>query len=496
MPEINLEELKRGGVVKLKGKENFSVWVKVSCNNISAEQLRKIAFLSEKYGKEFFLFTTNQHPIIPHINLGDVMKVKKELEETKQVFEACGPRIRGIKVCYDKNICPYATANSLSLAEKLDKFFYLTDVRHKVKISVSGCKIGCTVPRVLSDIGFVGRDVGRYDVYFGGRLGLKPYVGDKIAENLSEEECVVLVENYIDLLKRVFKKGERAADIIGALGLDKVKEELNFDLKRKPSIEFGKCETKLQKNEKKKVVLRIKAVCGEVTSQQARKLADICEKYGKGFVHLGVRGTPEVPCIDKKDVGNVRKELKEVGLEILNEGIIQKKGFDNLVTCFGNYCENGIMDTQSTLRKLEKILSDNKIEKRLAISASGCPNNCGISPLSDIGFTGIIEQEVIEDKCNGCRLCSEVCKVKAIEIEDNIAKIDKSKCRYCGECGRVCPLEAIVEKRRGYLLYTGGCDYDIEKTKLGNIAGEFLSEDEAVEKTLKILREERWQRKL
>lgn len=489
--KIDIEELKRGGIIKLKGEDNYSVWVKVMCNNITSKQLRKIADISDKYGRGFFLFTTNQIPIIPHINLKDVMKVKEELEEVEQEFEACGPRIRSIKVCYDKNTCPYAICNSLSLGEKLDKFFYLHEIRHKVKISVSGCKIGCTVPRVLSDIGFVGVAEEKYEVYIGGRLGLKPYVGDKIAENLSEEECVILVENYINLLKREFKKEERSADVIEALGLEKVKEELNYDLKRKPSIEFGRCDTKLKEDEKEKIVLRIKAICGEVTSSQARKLAEISEKFAKGFIHLSVRGTPEIPGVDKKDVEAIKKELKAVDLEILNKGIIQENGFDNLITCFGNYCINGIMDTQNLLRRIDGLFKDKNIKEFLKISASGCPNNCGISPLSDIGFTGIIEQEIIKEKCNGCKLCEMVCKVKAIEMEDNIAQIDKNKCRYCGECGRVCPLDAIIEKRRGYLVYINGKDLNVKETQLGKVIGEFFQEDEVMiisEKLLSISR--------
>lgn len=486
--EINIEELKRGGVIQLKGKENFSVWVKVLCNNITAKQLKKIADISDKYGRSFFLFTTNQIPIIPHIALSDVMEVKKELEEVYSELEACGPRIRGIKVCYDKNICPYAVTNSLSLGEKLDKFFYLHEIRHKLKISVSGCKLGCTVPRVLSDIGFVGVDNEKYDVYLGGRLGLKPFIGEKIAENLSEDECVILVENYINLLKNYFKKEERSADVINTLGLEKVKEELNKNLKRKISIEFSICDTKLTEIEKDKVALRIKALCGEITSHQARKLADIADKYANGFIHFGVRGTPEIPCIEKKDIEEIKKELEEVGLEILNEGIIQEKGVDNLVTCFGEYCIHGIMDTQKLLRKLDIILKENKFEKRISISASGCPNNCGISPLSDIGFTGVIEQEVIKEKCNGCKLCVEVCKVRAIEMKDNIAVIDKNICKYCGECARVCPIDAIIEKKRGYLVYVQGKDYNIEDTKLGKVIGEFLSENETIKATKKILK--------
>lgn len=479
--KINLDDLKRGGVVKLLGKDNYSVWVKVACNNISSKKLEKIADIVDKYGKGFFLFTTNQIPIIPHINLKDVMEVKQKLEEGEQELDACGPRIRGVKVCYDKNICTYAVTSALSLGEKLDKFFYLQEIRHKLKISVSGCPIGCTVPRVLSDIGFVGISEGKYEVYVGGRLGLKPYLGDKIAENLSEEEGVVLVENYLNILQKYFKKEERSADVIVALGLEKVKEGLNSNLKRKPSVEFGRCDTKINEAEKEKIVLRIKAICGEMTSKQARKIAEISEKFAKGFVHLGIRGTPEITCVDKKDIEKIKEELKDVDLEILNEGIIQEEGVDNLVTCFGNYCDHGIMNTQELLKKIDNLLKDTKVKKNIKISASGCPNNCGISPLSDIGFTGIIEQEIISEKCNGCKLCEIVCKVKAIEMKDNIAQLNKDRCKHCGECGRVCPVSAISEKRKGFLVYLGGVDLGVGNTKLGTPCGEFLSEEEAIE---------------
>jgi len=206
--KTDLKELMRGGMIPLKGEENFSVWVKVMCNNVTSSQLNKLANICEKYGKGFFLLTTNQIPIIPHVKFSDISKVKQELAQVRSELEACGPRIRSVKVCYNSNICPYAKTNPLSLGEKLDKFFYIYDLKHKMKIAVSGCESGCTVPRALSDIGFVGVGEGKYDVYFGGRLGLKPNIGVKIAENLLEEECVILVENYVDLLRKSGRRFE------------------------------------------------------------------------------------------------------------------------------------------------------------------------------------------------------------------------------------------------------------------------------------------------
>lgn len=243
---------------------------------------------------------------------------------------------------------------------------------------------------------------------------------------------------------------------------------------------------KREKKEEGKKILRIRATCGEVTSTQVRKIADIAERYGKGFVHFVVRGSPEIPCIDEIYLQDIEKELAEVGLEILNRGI------DNLQSCFGDYCTNSIVNTQSLLRKIEVKVSELGLSNLdIKISAAACLNSCGIAHLSDIGFMGGIEPEVDPEKCmSGCRLCVKICKRKAIEKKNTIALIDKEKCAYCGECMRACPFDAIYEKRKGYVVLVGGRGG--EDTRLGEVIEEFLSEEEALhiaERELKKLKE-------
>ena len=49
---------------------------------------------------------------------------------------------------------------------------------------------------------------------------------------------------------------------------------------------------------------------------------------------------------------------------------------------------------------------------------------------------------VDESKCTGCGICSEVCPVEAITV-DQVAKIDAAICTDCGSCVAECPNEAI-----------------------------------------------------
>ena len=214
---IDVDELRRGGVVALKEKDMFSVWVKTACCNLKSNQLRKLADISDRYARGFLLFSSRQIPIIPFVNLKDVIEVKQQLARVELELDRCGSRVRNINVCYEDKICPHATVNSISLAEKLERFFR-SPLLHKVKIGVAGCGRDCIISRVLADISFVGvesdsRDV--YDAYVGGRLGVNPFVGIRMAQRLSEDEAVSFLQNYFDVLEREGRAGERAADLIG-----------------------------------------------------------------------------------------------------------------------------------------------------------------------------------------------------------------------------------------------------------------------------------------
>ena len=51
---------------------------------------------------------------------------------------------------------------------------------------------------------------------------------------------------------------------------------------------------------------------------------------------------------------------------------------------------------------------------------------------------------------------AQLCKTKAIEMEDGISIIDKEKCKHYGQCIAVCPSDAIIEKRKGFAVLVGG----------------------------------------
>ena len=82
-----------------------------------------------------------------------------------------------------------------------------------------------------------------------------------------------------------------------------------------------------------------------------KKIAEVAEKYGKGFVHLSFRQSAEIPYVNIKDFAAVTKELSEVGQTIASCGPRVRA----ITACGGcEYNPNGLTDTQGLAIEMDK----------------------------------------------------------------------------------------------------------------------------------------------
>ena len=58
--------------------------------------------------------------------------------------------------------------------------------------------------------------------------------------------------------------------------------------------------------------LRIQVVGGNLTSENIRAVADVADKYGKGYVHMTSRQGVEIPFINFDNIEEVRAELADL----------------------------------------------------------------------------------------------------------------------------------------------------------------------------------------
>ena len=69
--------------------------------------------------------------------------------------------------------------------------------------------------------------------------------------------------------------------------------------------------------------LRIQVVGGNLTSENIRAVADVADKYGKGYVHMTSRQGVEIPFINFENIEEVRAALADGGVKPVDQEFVQ-----------------------------------------------------------------------------------------------------------------------------------------------------------------------------
>ena len=93
---VDYGTLKKGGFMRQKQKNCFSLRLKVVGGHLDAKQLATIAEVAEKYGNGYVHLTSRQGVEIPFIKLDEIEEVKEALSEGNCEPGVCGPRVRTV----------------------------------------------------------------------------------------------------------------------------------------------------------------------------------------------------------------------------------------------------------------------------------------------------------------------------------------------------------------------------------------------------------------
>lgn len=152
---VDYSTLKKGGFMRQKQKNNFSLRLRVVGGNVTAKQLAKIAEVSDKFGDGHVHLTSRQSVEIPFIKLEDIDEVKKALAEGDVEPGVCGPRVRTITACQGAAICPSGCIDTYALAKELDERYFARELPHKFKFGITGCQNNC-LKAEENDVGIKG----------------------------------------------------------------------------------------------------------------------------------------------------------------------------------------------------------------------------------------------------------------------------------------------------------------------------------------------------
>jgi len=153
---IDLNNLKAGGFIKERGKDLFTVRLRVPGGRMTVPRLKKIAQVAEKFGGEFVHLSVRQSIELININFRDFDAVVAELGEGEQKVASCGARVRVPTACGGCEYNPNGLVDTQRSALEVDeKLFGTPTGHHKFKVGFAGCPFDCP-KSATNDVGFQG----------------------------------------------------------------------------------------------------------------------------------------------------------------------------------------------------------------------------------------------------------------------------------------------------------------------------------------------------
>ena len=178
----------------------------------TAEQMRVLADLAEKYGHDELRISHEQNVILPHIHKSHLLAVYQALRAVDLATANIG-LISDIIACPGMDYCSLATARSIPIAQEIATHFDALKQEHDIgalKIKISGCINACGHHHV-GHIGILGLDragVESYQITLGGDGSETAAIGERVGPGFGADEILNAVSRIIG----VYMDGRLDAD--------------------------------------------------------------------------------------------------------------------------------------------------------------------------------------------------------------------------------------------------------------------------------------------
>jgi len=191
------------GVHPQRQPGKFYVGVVLPVGRMTAEQMRSLAGIADRYGSGSIRLTVWQNLLISDIHERDLKSVERELEACGLHWSAANVRA-GLVACTGNAGCKYSASNTkrhaLQIADYLDARLAID---MPINIHLTGCHHSCA-QHYIGDIGLLGTKVPvsddmveGYHVYLGGGYGENRAIGREYARNVPFDDIPPLLEQIL-----------------------------------------------------------------------------------------------------------------------------------------------------------------------------------------------------------------------------------------------------------------------------------------------------------
>ncbi|MDH4086656.1 MAG: sulfurtransferase TusA family protein [Nitrospira sp.] len=424
------------------------VRIKIPFGGFNANQLRRVAELTDRYATGVGHVTTRQDVQLHFVELKDVPTIMRGLAEVGLTTrEACANTVRNVTACHLAGVCqgevfdvtPYAK----TVAYHLLRNPLNQSLPRKFKIAFSGCKHDCALTPI-HDIGLLAvkraDGVVGFRMVAGGGLGSAPRIAQLLREFTPMEELIPSIEAVIKVFdtlgNRKNRNKARMKFVIDKLGFEEFKRRweaayvgmghtlpkngpltlLQYQDEPPPLLmptknglvsgngngngngaitighetpfEMWKRTNVVKQKQEGYVTAAIKLFMGDLTAEQMLFVADLAERYSNGNLRTTINQNMVIRWIPGDRIADLYEDLASRGLADPGAELVE-----DIIACPGtDTCGLGITSSKGLARALAEVFPPGRVLEDLAgvdIKISGCHNSCAQHHISTIGLHGV-----------------------------------------------------------------------------------------------------------
>ncbi|MGD1887869.1 MAG: nitrite/sulfite reductase [Cohaesibacteraceae bacterium] len=412
---------------------------------LSADQLRMLGFLADRYDRGYGHFTTRQNIQYNWTQLSDVADMLDHLASVQMhAIQTSGNCIRNVTtdayagVAADEWIDPRPVAELLRQWSTLHPEFAF--LPRKFKIAVTGAAEDRAAMK-FHDIG-IAASLGEngeplFDIWVGGGQGRTPRVAVLFESRVSLPKLLPVLDAMLRVYnlhgRRDNKYKARIKILVAEMGLEAYRDEVYADLANRDGSVFDEAPKEYARIEAQfaaaqqppltpasvertdpafaawldenviahrvegyaAVTISLKskgAIPGDATAEQMKAIADLAERHSASEVRVTHRQNLVLPWVPQDELRAVFDALVELGLAEANIGLAS-----DIIACPGlDYCALATARSIPVAQRLSIELRER--EKRedlrgITVNISGCINACGHHHAATIGILGLNKAE-------------------------------------------------------------------------------------------------------
>ncbi|GAA1606871.1 nitrite/sulfite reductase [Catellatospora bangladeshensis] len=384
--------------------EYFMLRIRVDGGQLDLAQLRAIADVSTKYGRDTADITDRQNIQLHWVRIEDVPAIWREVEAVGlSTTEACGDTPRVVLGSPVAGISEDEVLDGTpAITEIVEKYIgdpSLSNLPRKFKSVISWLP---DVPYEANDISFIGVEHPEhgpgFDLWVGGGLSTNPMLAQRLGVwvPLAEvaEVWLGVCRLFRDYGYRRLRNRARIKFLVADWGVAKFRQILEDEfvgrklvdgpapkLPEHPIDHIG-----VHRQRDGRFYVGAAAVAGRVSGTVLAQVADIAEAHGSGRVRLTPYQKLLVLDVAEEQVESLIAALDAIGLQARPSTWRR-----DTMACTGiEYCKLAIVETKATAERtvahLERTIG--RIDGSISINVNGCPNACARTQVADIGLKG------------------------------------------------------------------------------------------------------------